>query len=373
MLTERTDVRLDNNRRALHGAKAQRVRLWCAAIIFIAALKGSLLTEYTAMTTAILGGILALTGGLTVISPRSARVPRLILPLSVALIFSAAIAAAAIDTASISALQFGFMFVILGAILPTLAPTRRDAILALTLACAVGLLSAIFIATRADGFDGLQASFFVLISAALPQLIGGAITDVSREARTLQGELARRATSDEITGVSNRAHINLLAQNEFARARRYGEPYSCLTIEIENYERLQAAHGTAGLTAIVQVFTGYCVVVMRHCDSFGRLTPNRFLALLPETPGVGAHTLASRMCRDLAALEVSFGGEKLHFTVAIGCADMHAVDRWAGDMLRRSDQGLADAFERGGNCAVLAAVPVHQPAEDAHAEGDSQS
>ena len=175
-----------------------------------------------------------------------------------------------------------------------------------------------------------------------------------RQARLLRRELERRATSDDLTGVSNRAHINLLAQNEFARARRYREPCALLMIEIDGYEELTRKWGAY---VIVQVFTGYCVVVMRHCDSFGRLSPERFLAVLPETKGDGAFILAQRMCRDLAALDVAVEGQTRNFTVSIGAAELHANDRFVGDYLRRAGQALDDAIEHGRNNAVLAASP----------------
>ncbi|MGE3334336.1 MAG: GGDEF domain-containing protein [Rhodospirillaceae bacterium] len=288
----------------------------------------------------------------------------MIVPASAALIFSASVIVAALLHPSVDGLHFAFMLTVGGGLTLLIAPGRRSVILALVIMGVVGISGAILIGIAVGTFDVIRAVSSLLIGLLVPFLVADRIENAHRDASTLQAELARRATSDEITGVSNRAHINLLAQNEFARARRYGEPYSCLTIEIEKYEHLLASHGHAAATAIVQVLTGYCVVVMRHCDSFGRLTPSRFLALLPETPSLGAHTLANRMCRDLAALDVAFGGEKLHFTVAIGCADMHAVDGWAGDMLRRADQGLADAIERGGNCAVFATVPIHQPTKE---------
>ena len=173
----------------------------------------------------------------------------------------------------------------------------------------------------------------------------------------LRDELARRATSDQITGVSNHAHINQLAQNEFARARRYAEPFSALMFEIDAYNALGQTNDAQTRDTVVQVFSGYCVVVMRHCDSFGRLSAARFLALLPETPGEGALKLASRMCAEVAALDVMVAGAPVHFTVSVGIAELHVADRNSVDLLRRSRQALDDAIERGGNNAVLAAPP----------------
>jgi len=358
------DLRADEERRALHGLKTQRKRLTLAIAFFsIALVYGFHRTAY-AWAAPVIGIAVAEAIGFFLLRARDARFPCVIIPASAALIFSSSAVLAAFVDPTFSAMHFAFMFLIGGGLMLLITPGRRGIILALIIMGVIGIPGAIFVGTAVDTFDAIRAASSSLIGLLLPYLVADRIEEAHTETASLQTELARRATSDEITGVSNRAHINVLAQNEFSRARRYGEPYSCLTIEIEKYEDLFASRGQAAITAIVQVLTGYCVVVMRHCDSFGRLTQSRFLALLPETPSLGARTLAERMCRDLAALDVAFGGGKLNFTVAIGCAEMHAVDRGAGDMLRRADQGLADAMERGGNCAVFATVPIYQPTED---------
>ena len=103
--------------------------------------------------------------------------------------------------------------------------------------------------------------------------------DADRIRRSLKKELERRATSDDVTGVSNRAYISLLAQNEFARARstenRFPASPSRLTpTDGDSPSRRKAA--LMRVNTIIQVLSGYCVVVMRHCDSFGRLGPFPF-------------------------------------------------------------------------------------------------
>jgi diguanylate cyclase (GGDEF)-like protein len=137
-----------------------------------------------------------------------------------------------------------------------------------------------------------------------------------------------------------------------------------LAIEIDGYESVLEHWGEEALDTVIQVFAGYCVVVMRHCDSFGRLGPKRFLALLPETGAAGAMTLAQRMCRDLAHLDVVVDDEILNFTVTIGVAESHVGDSWAGDFMRRATQALDDAIESGRNTAVLALAPPHRHAND---------
>jgi diguanylate cyclase (GGDEF)-like protein len=370
--TQPADARAEEDARALRGTRAQRLLLAGGGAAFVG-LSVAIFPPDDALGFASLGGVSAGVLGLAFVRTQHARFPALLLPLAAALIFSLGIVANAMSDPAPDVVRFALMSGLLAPFLSLLAPTRRGALAALIAMSAVTAGGALLVATQTSSFDAVPALVFLLAALALALAASRALENSRIEAIVLRGELERRATSDEITGVSNRAHVSLLAQNEFARARRYGEPFACLAIEIDGYEQLLAVRGRSALTAIVQVFTGYCVVVMRHCDSFGRLTPSRFLALLPETPAAGAYILAKRMCGDLADLTVAFGGDKIHFTVSIGVTDMHPVDRGAGDMLRRGEQGLADAIERGGSCAVFANAPASPQAGDAPQSVDGEA
>lgn len=284
-------------------------------------------------------------------------------PLVLALVMGGHIVLGAAAAPEGSALRLALLFGVLVSFIVIGAPTLRSTLAALTAAAVVAAGGALYYLPRA----GIAFAAVEGLTYALPAFVAAGIAALLLErerhaAFELRLELGRRATSDTLTGVSNRAHINLLAQNEFVRARRYREPFSCLMLEIDDFEGLPTTAGAHAADVVAQVFTGYCVAVMRHCDSFGRLARGRFLALLPETQGAGAFTLAKRMCHDLRALDVMVDGRVLNFTVSIGAADLQARDRWAGDLLRRAEQGLEDAIERGRNCAVFAAPPPPPPA-----------
>ncbi len=363
MTAEISATRIEEEKRAFREIRTQRFTLVVGVIVFGAGAPVIVPGIDSTVHIGALGLLVINAIAFCFLRPGHAHVPTTALPIVSALAFSGAMIAVMTTDSAPDAIRFALMYAVLAPYLGLLAPTRRGAVGALAAMSIVAVPGALYLETRASSFHALSALTLMAGVGALALSIVYMLERARRDAALLRTELARRATSDDISGVSNRAHISLLAQNEFSRARRYGEPYSCLTIEIEGYDELAESHGRAGANAVVQMFTGYCVVVMRHCDSFGRLTPNRFLALLPETPTAGAHTLAERMCRDLAGLGVACGGETLRFTVSIGCAQMHAVDRWVGDMLRRAEQGLADAIERGGNCAVFAAVPMSPPSD----------
>jgi diguanylate cyclase (GGDEF)-like protein len=301
-------------------------------------------------------GAVVLIYGLTYL--REERVRHFIVPVLTALVFAAHIVLGIAASPQAGGVRFALLFGLLGLFVANLSAIPRAVWISLAVMSAIALYGALlYLPAQSPAFFRAEAVIYWLPFLAATVVGTQRIAAQAASTVILQQELARRATSDGITGVSNRAHINLLAQNEFARARRYGEACSCMIIEIDHHGQIFEKWGARATDTIAQVLTGYCVVVMRHCDSFGRLGAARYLALLPETAGAGAEILASRMCRDTAALDVAVDGQNVNFSISIGAADIHALDRAAGDLLRRAEQALDDAVERGRNCAVLAAHP----------------
>jgi diguanylate cyclase (GGDEF)-like protein len=303
---------------------------------------------------------------------RDERARAVVLPMLTALAFGAHIVLAIGVAPARGEARFALLFGLLAVFLVLLGGALRAVMASLALTGVIALYGALVYLPRLGEprFGSFEALLYGIPFVAAAVTIARRFRSEEADTASLRQELQRRATSDELTGVSNRAHITLLAQNEFSRARRYGEPCSCLILELDDHETVAREWGARGLTTIVQILAGYCVVVMRHCDSFGRLAPYRFIALLPETAGEGALTLAQRMCRDVAALEVAIDGAGARFTVSIGAAEISLIDRSSGDLLRRANQALEDAIEQGRNGAVLADAPV--PSADDRAQKAAQ-
>ncbi|MCB2107399.1 MAG: GGDEF domain-containing protein [Rhodobacteraceae bacterium] len=281
-----------------------------------------------------------------------------IIPILIALSFGTAIVMGVMLVPASGELRFALLFGALCGYVVLMAPTIQSSFAALVAAALVGTLGLVFVLPSQDAnISFFGALVYVAPMFALASGLAFAVERARREAFTFRAELTRRATTDDISGVANRGHIHQIAQNEFGRARRYKEPLSVMMIEIDGYDSLMDGWGPIAMNTLVQVFTGYCVFVMRHCDSFGRLDSHRFMALLPETPSKGAHILASRMCRELSKVNVVVDDEAINFTVSIGAADMSTSDRWAGDLLRRVEQALDEAITNGRAQAVVARPP----------------
>lgn len=328
-------------------------------------------TIFSDLTLGLLAALL-LIYGLTFL--REERIRQFIVPILASVVFSTHIVFGLAAAPAAGAVRFALLFGLLGLFVGHLSAVPRAVWISLGAMSVIGLYGAV-IYLPAFNADFSRAEALIYWLPFLAATVVGTQRLVAQAATTviLRQELERRATSDSLTGVSNRAHVTQLANNEFARARRYGEDFSCLVIEIDGYGPLFEKWGARAADTVAQVLTGYCVVVMRHCDSLGRMGPSRYLALLPETAGAGALVLAERMCRDVAALDVAVDGQKLNFTVSIGAAAIHALDRAAGDLLRRAGLALDDAVEHGGSRAVLAAHPGLLDVDEAFQEQANQA
>jgi diguanylate cyclase (GGDEF)-like protein len=281
-----------------------------------------------------------------------------LLPILFALAYAVHIAIGASVIPSDSGLRFALLAGLLLIYLSALSPTLLIALAAMATAIVILVIAMVFLLPMNGDMVSMMTAFgYMPPSAAVAIAIAYLSDKTAREAFTYKWELSRRATTDELSGVANKSHIRVLANNEFSRARRYREPFSCLMFEIDGLDFIRDTWGDHAADTIARVFAGYCVLVMRHCDSLGRLSERRFIALLPETPGAGALVLAKRMVSDLRALDVSVYGEKINFTVSIGVAEMNKVDETGNDLLKRSERGLEDAIEQGREQAVMATAP----------------
>lgn len=281
-----------------------------------------------------------------------------LLPILFALAFSIHISLAVINMPAGGETRFALLMGLLCIYLSALSPTLLISLASIVAAVIVAIITGVFLFPLQNVFVGLAGAFGYLLPAVIIAGIVAFLADrTSREAFSFKWELSRRATTDELSGVANKMHIQVLANNEFSRARRYREPFSCLMFELDGLSAIRESWGDHAADTVSRVFAGYCVLVMRHCDSFGRLSERRFVALLPETPGPGALTLAKRMVEDLKSLEVNVYGDVIHFTVSIGVTETCNTDQTGNDLLRRAEQGLEDAIEQGREQAIFAAPP----------------
>lgn len=187
----------------------------------------------------------------------------------------------------------------------------------------------------------------------LPYLSGLGI-DIS-EQKQLEKQLTEQATTDGLTGVSNRRHFLQLAEREITLARHYGHPLTLLMLDLDHFKSINDKHGHKAGDDVLREVIQICRRVIRDSDCIGRLGGEEFAILLPRTDRDGAYQLAERLRRQIAESSIALAHDagELTFTTSIGMAPM-SRDWGIDKLLAIADDALYAAKAAGRNCVKVA-------------------
>lgn len=170
------------------------------------------------------------------------------------------------------------------------------------------------------------------------------------ERKKLERELERQARTDILTGLNNRRYFFEMAEAQFARVRRYGEPLSLLMLDLDNFKSVNDTYGHHVGDAVLRKLSEVSRHALREIDIIGRLGGEEFAVLLPETNIEKALEAAERMRMAVESAAVKLeNGAYLHFTVSIGASSFTEKDTGLDSMLKRADKALYQAKNGGRN------------------------
>jgi len=169
--------------------------------------------------------------------------------------------------------------------------------------------------------------------------------------KALLQRLQQSATTDDLTGLANRAETVRLVNEELARGLRYGQPTSVLLLDLDHFKQVNDRLGHPGGDRVLQHAALALTQTVRTHDRVGRLGGEEFLVLLPQTDAAAAAHLAERLRLHVAQALQEFGG----VTCSIGLVTTGARDASGFDPLYlQADQALYRAKRAGRNCCAAA-------------------
>ena len=165
-------------------------------------------------------------------------------------------------------------------------------------------------------------------------------------------ELDQLAGLDGLTGVPGRRRFEHVAQTEWQRARRSGQPLSVLVCDLDQFgeynQRFGRPAGDLCLKKLAGVLTGQ---LKRPSDLVARYGAERFAIVLPDTGLDGAVRVAEACRHSLEHLGMSHPSpERRVVTMSIGvAANVPGEDDTLDTLLARADEALQAAKARGRN------------------------
>ncbi len=168
----------------------------------------------------------------------------------------------------------------------------------------------------------------------------GVMIDIS-DAVSLEDELRRFATTDPLTGLSNRRRFLDFGSHTVRIAVRSGHPLSILLIDIDHFKSLNDWWGhKIGDDALVR-FAAVFKDTLRDTDLVSRLGGDEFAAVLPGANAENAVATAKRIQTRLRDITVPVDtGEKLSFTISAGVTSVNGRDIVLDNLTLEADQAL---------------------------------
>jgi diguanylate cyclase (GGDEF)-like protein/PAS domain S-box-containing protein len=172
------------------------------------------------------------------------------------------------------------------------------------------------------------------------------------EWKNLEEELTRLAATDALTGLRNRRAFFDVAAIEIARARRYGDPPSVVSIDLDRFKLINDKYGHAAGDATLVRFAEICRRHVREVDLLARIGGEEFALLLPATSVDNAARLAERIRHAIHDIAVLAEGQSFGFTVSMGVAAYRDKDDSLEELMRRADDALYRAKEPAATASV---------------------
>lgn len=187
------------------------------------------------------------------------------------------------------------------------------------------------------------------------RLMGTAATQalLAFDKARLFAKVERLAMTDDLTGLYNRRHFEMLAGNELARSYRYQRGLAVLYLDIDHFKAINDDHGHEAGDACLKELARLLRESVREADVIARQGGEEFVLLLPEAEPECALTVAERIRSTVEATQLSaLGGT--HMTVSIGMANLDGRNVALDQLLREADGALYSAKSSGRNRVVVA-------------------
>jgi diguanylate cyclase (GGDEF)-like protein len=179
---------------------------------------------------------------------------------------------------------------------------------------------------------------------------------LARAYASLAAVVVHRAILDEssfkdtLTDLYNQRYLGLRVEEEAGRYSRFGHPVSVVSMDLDNFERINRKAGQPGGDAVLREVGELLRRNSRKFTVVARDRGDDFTVVLPNTPRAGAITYAERIKTLIERHPFEHGP----VTASLGVASLPDSVTVPEGLLGGAYQAVVDAKRRGGNrVAVL--------------------
>ena len=170
------------------------------------------------------------------------------------------------------------------------------------------------------------------------------------------GEAERLSQTDDLTKLHNARYLRQFLLNEIRRARRYGSSVAALFLDLDDFKRVNDAHGhLAGSHALMEM-AAVILSSIRDTDAVARYGGDEFVIVLPDTEIELAGTVAERIRERIARHYFNAGRNlKLTLTASFGVAAFPLHASSPQQLIALADTAMYEAKAANKNCIRFSA------------------
>lgn len=158
------------------------------------------------------------------------------------------------------------------------------------------------------------------------------------------------ASTDGLTGLTNRRHFFELGELEFNRAQRYVRALSVILFDVDHFKRVNDSYGHQVGDQVLRELARCCRNCLRSMDLVGRYGGEEFVLMLPETALADACRFAERLRQVVTAQIIPLTAEQsFSITISLGVATLKADIVSLDQLIELADQKLYQAKHNGRN------------------------
>ena len=201
--------------------------------------------------------------------------------------------------------------------------------------------------TRSDEFGDLIVAFNKLF------------TQIESSKAALEGQ----AHTDYLTGLANRRYFMKLAQNEFARSKRFGKSVTVCMLDLDHFKQVNDTYGHKTGDIVLKSVASLLRGTLREVDIVGRVGGEEFACVLPETDRADAVEVMERLRALISRSPVDTrDGTSIAVTISIGIAHRdYIAGETFEELLQWADEALYEAKKARNTVSVAKVRNDPQP------------
>lgn len=183
-------------------------------------------------------------------------------------------------------------------------------------------------------------------------------------------KLETQASTDPLTKLANRRHIQASLERSFSEAQRYSTDLAGVMIDLDGFKKLNDTLGHQEGDRLLQLMSRVLQANCRRCDVAGRYGGDEFVLLMPHTDPAIARQVAGRIKKQFveAARRTFPDFQGIDLSVGIACTSLSRPAS-ADQLVALADSALYRAKQAGKARIIVHDGPEDQPRKVHHTPG----